>query len=137
MIIYTNFKQDEEVIFVVPSINWEEIKNDKFINHIAAVSYRYFSRNFVLHCNEITVYDLCTEQYMGLKNRKMPVDNTWKAGTIATRLKKNFELGTYHNGIEFCPFGDKTDFRTITVTPYSTENLEEYLRTLDEIYHFF
>lgn len=141
MIIYTNFGNGQEVVFIVPPISEEH--NDstslmqRFNERMTTGMYRYFSRSFVLHCDEITVYDPCTEQYMGLKNRRFPVDKTWKFGTIAARLKKNFELGTFHNGKEFSPFGDRTDFRTITVSPESTENLEEYLRTLDEIYHFF
>lgn len=141
MIIYTNFGQDEEVVFIVPPIVEEQNDNssvfERFNERTMNGMYRYFPRSFVLHCTEITVYNPCTEQYMGLKNRKIPVDKGWKCGTIATRLKKNFELGTFHNGKEFTPFGYGTDFRTITVSPDSTENLEDYLRTLDEIYHFF
>lgn len=140
MIIYTNFGTNEEVVFIVPPIVEEHNSSsvfDRFNERMSNGMYRYFSRTFVLHCNEITVYDFCTEQYLELKNRRRPLDTGWQRGTIAARLKKNFKLGTFHNGEEFSPFGYRTDFRTITVHPESTENLEEYLRNLDEIYHFF
>ena len=140
MIIYTNYGHDEEVIFIVPPIV-EEYNSasvfERFNERMTNGMYRYFSRSFVLHCNEITVYNYCTEQYLELKNRRIPVDNSWQYGTIAGRLKKSLKLATFHNGEEFSAFGHKTDFRTITISPESTENLEEYLRNLDEIYRFF
>lgn len=138
MIIYTKLN-NEEIVFMVPPI-MEELTGsvfDRFQQRMTNGMYQYFSTPFVLLCNEITLYNFSTEQYLELKNRGNAIDKKWKSGTIASRLKNTFELGTFHNGKKFLPWGCRTDFCTITIDPNSTENLEEYLRALDEIYNFF
>lgn len=141
MILYTNYVQGREIIFIVPPIVEEQSDEssifERFNTRMTTGMYRYFPRSFVLSCEEITVYDPSTEQSFMLKNRRIPIDRCWKHGIITERLNKSFELATFYNGIPFTPDGDKTDFKVITINPRSFENLEDYLGALDEIYSFF
>lgn len=139
MIIYTEY-ESEQVIFVIPDIVEPEETGsimDKYKMRVEDGMYKYFPRNFILRCNEITVYDYSTENWKGLKNRYIGLDNQWHSGTIDSRMNRVFKLATFHNGDEFSPYGDKTDFKVLKINLNESTNFFEFLRSIDEVYRFF
>lgn len=139
MILYTEY-ESEQVIFVVPHIEEPEESGsimDKYKMRVQDGMYKYFPRTFILRCNEITVYDYTTDSWKGLKNRYSAVDTHWHFGTIDSRMNNVFKLATFHNGVDFSPYGDRTDFKVLKINLINTPNFFEYLRSIDEVYRFF
>ena len=124
MIIYTEM-YGEKIVYITP---YKENSTDNL--------YRSFDRSIILCSTKIVLCDLRHDTYYTTKNRHGAIDRGWKRGTIFDNIRdSSFKLATLYSGNELVDTnGTSTGFKSIDVGSESCENIEEYLRCLDEIY---
>jgi hypothetical protein len=126
MLIYIN-NIDTKTILVLPYI--ENVTAQNFLS-----TYR-LPREIMLYSSQIALVDLRYDSYYFVKNRYERVDNTWQRGTILDNIgDTEFSLCTFHNGISLHGVGILKNLKSLKIPANSCEDIEEYLRCMDEIY---
>lgn len=118
-------------VFVSPYKSWIDSSS---IN-------QYVDRRFLLESHLVMMQHFNdADSFITLKNRysNNQLDKTWIRGTMLHRLEDTpFNLATLYCGNELrSPSRNITPYKYITVEPKPIEQIEEYLRCMDEIYNY-
>lgn len=126
MLIYIN-NVNTYTILILPYI--ENVTSQNFLS-----TYR-LPREMMMFSAQIALIDLRHDSYFFVKNRYDRVDNTWHRGTILDKIgDTEFSLCTLDNGIRLHGVGILKHLKSLKIPANSCEDIEEYLRCMDEIY---
>lgn len=118
-------------VFVTPYKSWFDSSSVNL----------YVDRRFLLESHLVMLQNFNgSDAFITIKNRYNhdSLDKSWNRGTMLHRLEEtSFSLATLYCGNELLsPLGYITPYRYVTVESKPIEQIEEYLRCMDEIYNY-